>query len=324
MIATALERLASAGIAFAPRGEQPIDDPPPGGDVDILLAAPDAAAAERVLQAAGFPRFDVVGHDGHRFHLAFDSERARWLKIDVNVIPRRLRWDLRARDHESLRRFARFRSRRGSRVRVAIERRLPLALARRGTVIAVLGPDGAGKSSVLARLRAEIPVAVTIVYMGNGAAAARKRPRAGGVLRAAAQWLPEGPRIAQFRLRRTLYAAWRVWRAHAYAWRGDIVLCDRHPLEALALDPEASGLSGRLGRLIPWPDEIVILDAPGTVLFARKGEHSPERLEQWRWAYRRAFAPHGASIVSTASDMTTSVAAVSAIVWRGLKARRGW
>lgn len=329
MIRTALEQLAAAGIAFATRGDQPIDDPPPGGDIDILVEAGDARAVERVLEASGLRRFAAAGHRGHRFYLGFDQER--WLKLDVNLVPARLRWDLNARDAESLRRFAAYRVGPkvglggAERVRVALLRRLPLAPARRGPVIALLGPDGAGKGSVVTQLKAAIPVEVTVIYMGNRPAA----PTGGGKpsrgrLRAAVSLLPPGLHHAQYRHRRTLDAARRAWLAHAHAWRGDIVVCDRHPLEALALEPDTTGLAGRLGRLVPWPDEIVLLDAPGMLLFARKGEHTPERLEQWRRAYRNTFEPRGASVVPTTGELTASVTAVSAIVWRALAARRGW
>jgi thymidylate kinase len=323
VIAAALERLAAAGIPFATRGEQPIDDPPSGGDVDILVGTSDAPAAERVLEASGLRRFAAAGHRGHRFYLAFD--RGRWLKLDVNLAP--AHWDLNAHDAASLQRFAAYRvgPKAGlggiERLRVALLRRLPLAPTRRGPVIALLGPDGAGKGSVVTQLQAEIPVEVTVVYMGNRARA----PTSGGQqrrLRAAARLLPPRLRLAQWRHRRTLDAARRAWLAHAHAWRGDIVLCDRHPLEALALEPDTTGLTGRLGRLVPWPDEIVLLDAPGALLFARKGEHTPERLEEWRRAYRSTFPD--ASVVPTTGDLTASAASVSAIVWRALAGRRGW
>jgi thymidylate kinase len=327
VIRAALERLAAAGIPFATRGDQPIDDPPPGGDVDILVGTSDARAAERVLEAAGLRRFAAAGHRGHRFYLAFDAERARWLKLDVNLVPAHLRWDLNARDPESLRRFAAHRvgpkAGLGSseRIRVALLRRLPLAATRRGAVIALLGPDGAGKGSVVTQLKAAIPVEVTVIYMGNRSAAATPGGEQRRV-RAAVGLLPPRLRLAQWRHRRTLDAARRAWRAHAHAWRGDIVLCDRHPLEALALEPDTTGLAGRLGRLVPWPDEIVLLDAPGALLFARKGEHTPERLEQWRRAYRSTF--RDAPVVPTTGDLTASAASVSAIVWGALAARRGW
>jgi thymidylate kinase len=325
VIRAALDRLSAAGIAFATRGEQPIDDPPPGGDVDILVGARDARAAERVLERSGLRRFAAAGHRGHRFYLGFD--RGRWLKLDVNLVP--AHWDLNGRDAASLQRFATYRVGpkaglgRAERLRVALLRRLPLAPRRRGPVIALLGPDGAGKGSVLTQLKTDIPVEVTVIYMGN----APRAPTAGDAQRrvkAAVRLLPPRLRHAQHRHRRTLDAARRAWLAHARAWRGDIVLCDRHPLEALALEPDATGLAGRLGRLVPWPDEIVLLDAPGTVLYARKGEHTPERLEQWRRAYRSTFEPRGASIVPAAGELPASVAAVSAIVWRALAERRGW
>jgi thymidylate kinase len=188
-------------------------------------------------------------------------------------------------------------------------------------VIAVLGPDGAGKGSVVTQLKAAIPVELTVIYMGNrpaGATSGGERRR----LRTAVTLLPPRLRLAQWRHRRTLGAARRVWVAQAHAWRGDIVLCDRHPLEALALEPDTTGLAGPLGRLVPRPDEIVLLDAPGAVLFARKGEHTPERLDHWRRAYRSTFPD--ASVVSTAGDLTASAASVSAIVWRALAERRGW
>jgi thymidylate kinase len=185
----------------------------------------------------------------------------------------------------------------------------------------MIGPDGAGKGSVTARLQAEIPVAVSVVYMGS---------RSGGAAtgnawaRAATARLPADLRSAQHRARRVLRAALRAWGAHARAWRGDVVLCDRHPLEALAIEPDGGGLRGLLGRLVPWPDEIVLLDAPGEVLYARKGEHSPERLERWRHAYRDTFLPRGATIVPAAGGLDATVAATSRVVWRGLKARRRW
>jgi thymidylate kinase len=321
VIRAALDRLAAAGIAFAPRGEQPIDDPPPGGDVDILVRACDAEAAGQALEAAGLHHFAAAGHRGHRFHLAFDPARSRWLKLDLNLVPSD--WDLRAPDG----RFADYRvgikaGRGGAeRARVALLRRVPLAPRRLGPVIAVLGPDGAGKGSVISQLCGQIPVEVTTMYMGNPPPTSGPRARARS---AAAGRLPAGLRSAQYRTRRAVRASARAWRAHAFAWRGDIVLCDRHPLEALALEPDGGGLRGALGRLVPWPDAIVVLDAPGDVLFARKGEHSPERLEQWRRAYRDTFAPRGATIVPATGELSESVAAASAIVWRALEARRGW
>jgi thymidylate kinase len=306
VIRTALERLEEAGIAFALRGEQPVDDPPPGGDVDIVLSARDAPAAGRVLEAAGFRRFAAAGRYDHHFYLAFDAPRGRWLKLDLNLAPDLDRVDT-----------ARYRTRPASRLRAA----LPAAPRRLGPVVALIGPDGAGKGSIIAQLNAEIPVATTVMYMGSGQGGA---PARNAWARAAVARAPADLRAAQYQARRVVRAALRAWAAHARAWRGDIVLCDRHPLEAVAIESDGGGLRGLLGRLVPWPDEIVLLDAPGEVLYARKGEHSPERLERWRRAYRDVLVPRGATVVPTTGELDASVAAASSIVWRGLKARRRW
>ena len=158
VIRAALDRLAAAGIPFAPRGDQPIDDPPPAGTSTYSWATATLARPARVLEAPGLRRFGAAGHRGHRFYLAFDAEGARWLKLDLNLVPAP-RWDLnapgtpRASGASPPTASA---PRPGSvreRVRVALLRRLPLAATRRGAVIALLGPDGAGKGTVITQLQ---------------------------------------------------------------------------------------------------------------------------------------------------------------------------
>ena len=349
MIRGALDELRRSGVPFATRGEQPIDDPPPGGDVDILVGAGDAAEAERVLTAAGFHRLHSPGHRRHRFYVAFDEARSRWLKIDVSLVPERFGWDLSARDRRSLERFARYRvgtkANPGGAERLWswVERRRPLGLRRQGPIVAVLGPDGAGKGSVVAAMGSQIPAGIKPLYLGHGDVsrleyarpASRLRRGRGGpsvvrrVVRAPLALLPGDLRYAQYRVRRGLRAALRAWTAYPYAWRGDIVLCDRHPHEALAVDATDRTLGGRLERrivtaLIRRPDAVVLLDAPGEVLFARKGEHSPELLDRWRAAYREVFSGPRTSVVSTVDGLDAAAAATSAALWRALSERRGW
>jgi len=347
VIRRALEDVVRAGIPFATRGEQPIDDLPPGGDVDVLVGAGDEAAVERALVASGFHRLRSPGHRRHRFFLAFDRERARWLKIDVSLVPRRLGWDLTARDPENLERFAGYRvgtKARPSRLERAwswVARRRPLGLRRQGPVVAVLGPDGAGKGSVIAAVRPGIPAGVKPLYLGHGdvsrAEYARRpnrpeRPRSpvrrsAGVV--AARLVGAEVKMAQYRARRALGLALRSWRAFPYAWRGDIVVCDRHPLEALAVERDDRSLGARvehrlLRALVPTPDAIVLLDAPGEVLFARKGEHSPEALERARRAYRETFVGERTTTVGAERDLDAVAADVTAVLWRALCERRGW
>lgn len=326
MIDGALRSLDAAGVAYALRGPQPIHDQPRGGDVDVLVGARDARAAARALEAAGFRRLRAPGHEGHRFFLAFDAERGTWLKLDLNLVPARLGWDLGARDPASLARFAGYRvgvkaGGRAQRVRMVLARRLPLAPRRCGAVVAILGPDGAGKGTVIEALRRELPVTVTVVYLGNSRGGPRRERAAARAARGALRLLPRGLRERQHRARHALRAAARAWRAAAYAWRGDVVLCDRHPLDALVLEPDGGRLAARLA---PTPDAVVVLDAPGDVLFARKGEHSPELLERWRRRYRDVLGPRGATIVPTTDGVERAVGAASAVAWHALAARRNW
>jgi thymidylate kinase len=219
-----------------------------------------------------------------------------------------------------------------------------IPIRRRGPVLAILGPDGAGKGSVIAALEQQFPMPVTTVYLGLGASGATYRPaRArpgsrsrgwaavalGAIrrgLRRAAAALPDIVRVSQSRLRQTLKLAGRLLPAYVQAWRGDLVLCDRHPLEHLALAPplpRAVAAFERLflGHIVPWPDAVVILDAPAAVLFARKREHPLERLEEWRRRYREALLPRGARVVSTDRPLDESVTEVAAIAWEAVRAR---
>jgi thymidylate kinase len=76
-------------------------------------------------------------------------------------------------------------------------------------------------------------------------------------------------------------------------------------------------------RLNPHPDLVVLLDAPGAVMFARKGEHSAEVLEGRRQGYLALAARFPHSVVLDASRPADQVrtAALTAI-WRRYGGRR--
>jgi thymidylate kinase len=304
---TSLSSLDHAGVAYRVR-----KSPEPSGfadvkEIDIWLARSSQEAADAALASAGLHLFEAPGHRDHRFYLGFDGRQ--WLKIDAKFEhPGPPRW---RRSAES--------------ALAALGRARPVAIRRLGPVVAVLGPDGAGKGSVVDALQLEIPLGVTTVYHGH-------KVRRGPGSRRAKSRPPRRPagsfRECAFVLRQHLRGLRAMTATYAAAWRGDIVLCDRHPIEVLAVRPQRPPLAASLERLLvrtltPWPDAIVVLDAPAQTLFERKGEHRVEVLERWRRGYRSAFGSR-ANVVSTVGPLDASVAEVSAVIWEALAARRRW
>ena len=308
MIEEALEALERAGVGFSIRkGPSSDEELPEGGEIDLAVASAQLPALDRALTGAGFFHLRAPGHLDHHFYVS--CRDGRWLKVDVKTPPGKLTGGLR-------------------RIASSLGMRRPVGLRRAGPVIAVVGPDGAGKGSIIEALRTRIPLGVVVIYLG----APKKTP-------ATLPAPPDAPPASKdppSPVRETVWilVRWlRTWRrllvAYGKAWRGLVVLCDRYPVEVLATRPPRTRLGAPLerfvlGRLLPRPDALVVLDAPGEVLFARKGEHSPEVLDRWRQGYRETLVPRGAFVVPTDGPLKASVDAVSEIVWGRLRARRRW
>ena len=279
-----LAALTDAGVPYTVR--KPEDAPAPDaleGERDIEVAARDAARLERALAAAGWRRVHTLD-GGHLFFVKV--ERGLWRKLDVKVRP---------------------------------PRRSPaFSLRRRAPVVAFMGPDGAGKSTLVTELSERIPLGVRVAYLGGGGSPARSVPRPPrGATRQVAGVCKDAGRAAR-----------RLLREHWAALRGSIVLCDRHPKELLAVRPArhrvAAGLERFLvRRLFPAPDAYVVLEAPAEILRARKPEHPLERLDAWAAAYRDEFGPEGATFVDTSGGRDESFVAASEAVWSALVRRGG-
>src|SRR4051794_2996062 len=303
--AVALDALSAAQIPYSFRkGWTPADAGAAPSEIDLEVPAAFVPAEEAALSAAGFHRLGLPGRSGHRFYVRFDA--GRWWKVDVRS----------DRSDATGGRVARA----ASRARKAG----PAAWRRLGPVVAVLGPDGAGKGTVIAQLVDEIPIAVTVVYLGT-----RRKQEA----TAAASETPASPahplREIAFLVRRFARMQFRLAGAYAAAWRGDVVLCDRHPVEILAVRPPRTPLGAAVertlvGRLTPAPDAVIVLDAPARILYERKPEHAIERLERWRAGYKSTFQPRGATFVATTGSRAETTASASAAVWKSLVRRRRW
>lgn len=151
-------------------------------------------------------------------------------------------------------------------------------IGRRGLSVAVLGPDGAGKTTLIEGLSHSLPVPTRIQYMGL----------TGGLL----------PKADALRVPGLIFAAraaiiWqRYLRGRLYRARGRFVLFDRYTLDGAVPSGMPLSLAGRLSRriqrrLCPLPDLVIVLDASGATLHRRSGEYDPQLLETWRAAYGR-------------------------------------
>ena len=186
------------------------------------------------------------------------------------------------------------------------------------TTVALIGPDGSGKSSIMRRVAERLPVPSRTIYMGVNLEsstlmlpttrlaleAKRRRGRRPDMVSASGDRgdvRPGGPPLLRqarsgLRLANWMAEEWfRQGVAWAYQRRGRVVIFDRHFFcDYYASDVAARGSDrpwtsrvhgAMLDRLYPRPDLVIMLDAPAEVLHDRKGEGTIESLERMRRDY---------------------------------------
>jgi len=345
LVVTALARLDEAGVRHCLRnGDLPSSV---GGrdDVDVLVDPEHLRRCVDLLSEDGWLLWSAPGHPDHVFLLRCTAE-GNWVKLDLvsglrygrrrrpvgSVLERRVRrgglWVASERDavEHAGHRAA------GHRETVClasrVRRALPNSLRRRhGVVVALVGPDGAGKGTVLHDLRTSIPVALTDVYLGTRAGGSSSETPPGGT---GADTTTETPvslrscREVLFVVRKGLRLLPAASKVAAAVARGHVVVCDRYPVDALAVRPRRSPAAATVEKfiarsLVPRPDLLVVLDAPGEVLFDRKGEHDVSTLDRWRRGY---LALPGGHVVDTSVSVESSTADVRRLVWQFAAGRR--
>jgi thymidylate kinase len=224
--------------------------------------------------------------------------------------------------------------------------------------VALIGADGAGKTSIARALERSPELAVKYLYMGINSEASNHMLPTTRALRAVKRALgrgrdeggPPDPARAARRSRsgvkrwvgeaksavllaNRLAEEWyRVAVARRYERRGYVVVFDRHFFAdywahdvagATAGASPVRRLHGRLLARLPRPDCTILLDAPAEVLFARKAEGTLELLARRRQEYLDLRAALGRCELVDASLPRAEVEAQVLAILRRLRASGG-
>ena len=148
----------------------------------------------------------------------------------------------------------------------------------RGVSVALLGPDGAGKSTLAAGMERTFVFPVRLMYMGL----------TGGMLRQVDRLRVPG--VVHLGRLVVIWGRYLVGQYHLR--QGRLVVFDRYIYDAEVPTPRPLSLPNRVGRWLegrccPAPDLILVLDAPGAVMHQRKPSYTPEMIENWRQHFLR-------------------------------------
>jgi thymidylate kinase len=196
----------------------------------------------------------------------------------------------------------------------AVPDRVARLRPRRGLSVAIVGPDGAGKTTLVSGLQASLPVPTRVLYMGLTGG---RLPRADAL------------RVPGLVLAARLVLLWlRYGLGFYHRARGRIVLFDRYTLDGKVPSGAPLGPLARLSRrvqagAVPTPDLVLRLDASGEAMHSRKGEYDAGRLESWRAAYRKLDASvRGVQRLDAEQTPDAVRRAALALIWTGYAERQ--
>lgn len=200
--------------------------------------------------------------------------------------------------------------------------------------IAFLGPDGAGKSTILERLEKNLSlpnvVGLKILHRGDDTPPAAKKTAPHAIDHHA-----RPPYNALLSTGKVVLRAGQWWQQYhgliaRYRAAGYVVCLDRYTLLDMAIDPWRYRYGGplnwprTLAQWLPQPEILLVLDAPEAVLLARKQEVPLAALTRQCAAYRALPTQfRQAHLVNTAQPPENTLAAIHQILHEYHRLARG-
>jgi thymidylate kinase len=198
--------------------------------------------------------------------------------------------------------------------RAALPKLASIRFRARGVSVAILGPDGVGKTTLVSALADSLPLPVRTFYAGLYASS-------------------RGSRLLRQPGMRTLIELGKLWRSVLLAWmhraRGGVAVFDRYAYDASLPLPPGAPLISRLRRKLlarscPRPDLVLVLDAPPSVVINRRAERSLEVAAQHRRRYAELAEQLSQAVLVDATSSADSVRRrATDLIWRRMTEASG-